>query len=50
MKVEERDGMMRITLDHPDPAIGRFVLMEALGAVDPDFLLLDVVRIDLAGC
>jgi hypothetical protein len=48
MKVEEKDGVMRITLDHPDPAIGRLVLMEALGTVDPDFL--DVVRIDLAGC
>jgi hypothetical protein len=45
MKVEEKDGVMRITLDHPDPAI---VLIEALGTVDPDFL--DVVRIDLAGC
>jgi hypothetical protein len=36
--VAEKDGVHRITLDHPEPKIGHVVLMEALGTVDPDFL------------
>ena len=38
LNVAEKDGLMGITLDHPEPKIGRVVLMEALGIVDPDFL------------
>jgi hypothetical protein len=38
LKVAEKDGVMGITLDHPEPAIGHVVLMEALGIADPDFL------------
>ena len=38
LNVAEKDGVMGITLDHPEPKIGRVVLMEALGIVDPDFL------------
>jgi hypothetical protein len=38
LKVAEKDGVMGITLDHPEPAIGHVILMEALGIADPDFL------------
>jgi hypothetical protein len=36
--VAEKDGVHRITLDHPEPKIGHVVLMEAVGTADPDFL------------
>jgi hypothetical protein len=38
LKVAEKDGLMEITLDHPEPKTGRVVLMEALGIVEPEFL------------
>jgi hypothetical protein len=38
VKVLNDEGAHRISLDHPDNAIGHVLLMEALGATDADFL------------
>ncbi len=38
MKVTEKKGVSQILPDHPDPAVGLILLMEALGTVDLDFL------------
>ena len=35
----ERSGEMQFGVDHPDPAIGMNLLIEALGTADPDFLV-----------
>jgi hypothetical protein len=33
-----KDGTLEIVPDHPDPALGRIALMDALGSEDLDFL------------
>jgi hypothetical protein len=37
MKVSEKDGLTRVALDHPEPAVGEILLTQALGANDFDF-------------
>jgi hypothetical protein len=41
------DGAVAIGIEHPAPAVGRDLLMEALGTVDPDFL--DGLLLQLGG-
>ncbi len=38
MKVTKNDGVARIEVDHPTPAVGLALLMNALGTTDPSFL------------
>jgi hypothetical protein len=38
VKVTEKDGLSEISVDHPEPALGQALLMEALGTSDLDFL------------
>jgi hypothetical protein len=38
IKISENDGVMMLALDHQDPSIAQFHLLEALGGTDPDFL------------
>ena len=38
MKVTEKKGVLEISTDHPEPALGQSLLMEALGTAEPDFL------------
>ncbi len=38
IKVTEKEGGTEIALDHPEPALGQALLMEALGTAEPDFL------------
>lgn len=38
MKVLQKGGLPQISPDHPEPALGHVLLMEALGARDADFL------------
>ncbi|MDZ4345644.1 MAG: hypothetical protein U1E51_24785 [Candidatus Binatia bacterium] len=37
MKTSVVDGADQLVVDHPEPVIGRGLLMEALGTTDPDF-------------
>ncbi len=36
-KVTEKKGVSEISTDHPEPALGQSLLMEALGTAEPDF-------------
>ena len=38
MKVMKNDGVARFEVDHPTPAVGLALLMNALGTPDPSFL------------
>ena len=38
VKVWEERGVVQITPDHPELAVGTILLMDAVGATDPDFL------------
>ena len=38
MKVVEKDGVVVLSPDHPEPSIARDCLLEALGSRDTDFL------------
>ncbi len=38
MKLTKKNGKMSVTADHPEPAIGDLLLMEAIGTKDTDFL------------
>ena len=38
MKVTKNDGVARFEVDHPTPAVGLALLMNALGITDPSFL------------
>ena len=38
LKVSKKGGITRIAADHPEPAIGHLLLMEALGTTEADFL------------
>ncbi len=38
MKVSEKRGVAHTMIDHPEPALGTVLLMDALGACDTDFL------------
>ena len=38
MKVTEKKGVSEISTDHPEPALGQSLLMEAVGTAEPDFL------------
>lgn len=37
LNVEDRDGNAHVTLDHPDPEVGTFLITAALGITEPDF-------------
>jgi hypothetical protein len=38
MKVMVKSGVSEIGVDHPEPALGQALLMEAIGTAEPDFL------------
>ena len=38
MKVSEKDGIARVSPDHPEPALGQVLLMKAVGTADENFL------------
>ncbi len=38
MKVSEKDGIARVSPDHPEPALGQVLLMKAVGTADDNFL------------
>jgi hypothetical protein len=38
LKVSKREGVLRVSQEHPDQTLGQFLLMEALGTTDPDFV------------
>jgi hypothetical protein len=38
LRLSVRDGVGEIGIEHPNPAIARALLMEALGTLEPDFL------------
>jgi hypothetical protein len=38
MKVSEKDGVVKLTPDHPEPSLAHIRLLEALGTRDLDFL------------
>ena len=37
MKVSEKRGVAHTMIDHPEPALGTVLLMDAIGAIDTDF-------------
>ena len=52
MKVSEKEGVSQIRPDHPDPALGEPLLMEAIGTADFDFfdgLLRQLANVDTQG-
>ena len=41
MRVTEKRGSSEISVDHPDPALGQALLMEAIAAADVQFYATD---------